>query len=392
MIFFTTTNIDTFNNPTIIGLLEKLVERKISAKVVTNFDAFKNPLKEIETIQIWYIQNRFDSNFKRSLKQLIKLIIFHLKLIKLVLDYKPKLIIGIDANGLILGKIIQRYTAITQKKKAKLDFLSFEILFKDEGADKKEEIRAAKQINNLIVQDPLRDELLRAENHIRDTVKSFYIPVSPLLKKRGLSSIIKENSVRDKYHLQPDFKLIIHFGSFDDWSGAEWIISAIEKGLPNNIIIIIHSRYKLNKANKFYRKILKLAKTNNQLILSDTYIRDYEDAIEFLRQFDVGLALYVPNEDIYKGKNIYNIGYASGKFSSYMAAGIPVIASSLPTYTALNSNFNFGFTVENEKQFLEILHQSPDFKVLKSNCLTVFEKVLNPSESMDRYIDYVLKN
>jgi hypothetical protein len=82
---------------------------------------------------------------------------------------------------------------------------------------------------------------------------------------------------------------------------------------------------------------------------------------------------------------------ASGKFSYYMAAKVPVIANDIPTYKLLNAKYSFGYTVEDENHFLNLLKQNPDFAALKMNCNKIFDEMLNPSKYLDKYVDAILK-
>ena len=255
MILLVTSNIDTFNNPTILGLIQKLRKKEVEIKVVTYRNYFANPFSEVELIQIPLTHVEYaNRNPIKRVWHIMESIKAHLRFLKLSVRLKPTIIIGIDSGGLVLARILQRYINVFHKQKAVLDYLSFEIFFKDEGANKNKEVEASSHIRNLIIQDSVRDNLLRKENYIADKVKSFYIPVSPLIQANQNNE--KQETfltIRERYNLKEDTKLIVSFGSFDSWTGAQWIISAVEKGLPENMVFVIHSRNKFDESNPLHQ-------------------------------------------------------------------------------------------------------------------------------------------
>lgn len=388
MILLVTTNQDTFNNPTIIGLLKKLVDKKEKVIIMSYNDNFKNPYPEVETVKIYYYN--LDTKRNLFLKELIKWFLHHLLIFKIIVFNPFKLIIGIDPKGIVLARKVQKIFTVLKLRKPRLDYLSFEIIFKSEGAEKDEEIKACHHIHNVIIQDSERDNLLRVENKIPKNINSFYIPVSPLINKdaqRGLQTI--KQSFREKYNIPDDKKLLISFGTFEYWSGSDWILETISKNSLENYVFVIHSRYKFNSNNEIHKTLLSLVESKHQLILSDDYINTAEEVILFLKQFDAGFVFYQQYGSIYTGKNIYHIGAASGKFSNFMAAGIPVICNNLPTYINLNSLYDFGFIIENKEELATLLKSNPDFNNKKRNCYKLFDEILNPEEGLENYINSI---
>lgn len=388
MILIVTTNQDTFNNPTIVGLLRKLVDKKEKVIIMSYSHYFKNPYPEVELIKIYYYN--LDARGHLRFKELIKWILHHLLIFKLIVLSPLKIIIGVDPKGIVLARKVQKLFTILKLRKPRLDYLSFEIFFSSENAEKDKEIRACHHIRNLIIQDSERDNLLRIENKIPKNIKSFYIPVSPLINKDALrgSETIKP-SFREKYNIPNDKKLLISFGTFENWSGADWILEAISKNSLEEYIFVIHSRYKFNPNNEIHKNLLSLVENKKQLIISDDYINTAEEVILFLKQFDAGFVFYQQVGSIYTGKNIYHIGASSGKFSNFMAAGIPVICNNLPTYIKLNNLYNFGFIIEHKEELTTLLRSNPDFINKKKNCYKLFDEVLNPEDGLESYINSI---
>jgi len=385
MILITTSNTDTYNNPTILGILTILQKKDIPVKVISTTNYFKNSFSNVEHINL--IPFNFKMNYKSILKECIKFIFFHLKISYLTLRFTPKIILGVDANGLILATKFYKLYYLFRFKKIPIDYLSFEIFFKEEGANKINEIEACKFIHRLVIQDSLRDKLLRTENNIDEKVHSYFIPVAPYLFNNSKKKVI---NFREKYKLSPQTKLIIFFGSFDNWSGAEWVLNLLKTNNVENIKFVIHSRYKLNVANETDHKLLELANKNSNIIISNDYIEDSETTIEFLKQFDAGFVFYIQSQSIYTGKNIFNIGLSSGKFSHLMAAGVPAITNNLPTYFELLKKYDFGYIINNEIELQKLLNEEINFSLKKENCIKLFDEILNPKIDLDRYVENLI--
>ncbi|MCX6210287.1 MAG: hypothetical protein NTZ59_12520, partial [Bacteroidetes bacterium] len=124
----------------------------------------------------------------------------------------------------------------------------------------------------------------------------------------------------------------------------------------------------------------------NILVTTD-YIESFDDTIAYLKQFDMGLAIYVPTfEDKYVGDNLVNMGLSSGKFSQYMKAGLPTITSRVGLYETLNNQYNFGFTVNTTDELRSVLSSNIEYKTLQKNALRLFDEKLDPTSSLQKYI------
>lgn len=386
-VLFITYSIDTYNNPATLGLFRKLVDRGVKIIVAAQYNRFVSPIPEVKHIDIYISDSIKTINPFKWIKHRLR---YYYQIFKIIKPNKPDLLIGVDAKGITLARECQRINRLLRFKNVRLDFFSFEMFFGDEGAEKRKEILACRHISNLIIQDELRNELLRKENKIPNNVQSFFLPVAPLLSKsEGIVRINKPLKIREKYNLSDNIKLIIFFGSFAEWSGAEWIIHAAEASIKDTVFVI-HSRFKFNERDPIQKKIIELNKNSHSIILSDYYINTAEEIIDFLKQFDAGLVFYIPFNNIYTGKNTYNIGYSSGKFSHLMAAGVPVITNNLPTYSKLNSQYNFGFVVNDKNDLVDLLNNCPDFSAYKENCSRLYHEVLDPSSAIDNYVNHII--
>jgi hypothetical protein len=385
MILFVTDNNDTFNNPTLYSLFSILENRKIKSLLFASETYYQGNFKYVKVVNIPKPRKRRNKVFYTI--SYIKYFCYS-KIFFNFLNKNVKCIIGIDPEGIILAaEIRKKYFT-----KAHLDYFSFEFFYENHFKRKNKEIEACELIRHLIIQDELRDNILRSINKIPISIKSFYIPVA-------LSDEIDKNEcnvdydIREKLSISVDKKIIVFFGSFYEWSGANIIYDLISGDLQTgNYVIVIHSRFPLDNKNDLHNKIIELTKTRKNIYLTTDYIESYGQTIAYLKQFDIGLVFYVPVlGDKWIGENIYNIGLSSGKFSMFMKAGIPTIASNLPTYKKLNDEYNFGFLIKDKSDLLDILNNEIDLEYYKNNCLKLFNEKINPTQILNEYIDIIIK-
>jgi glycosyltransferase involved in cell wall biosynthesis len=290
---------------------------------------------------------------------------------------------------LIIGGRIKRLF-----KRLKLHYFSFEIFFSEEVESnpylkklKDKEIFYSKYINSLLIQDEHRLQLLVNENKINlNKINHSLIPVSP---NQGLIEGENRDIWRKKMSITEDKIVLLHSGSLEKWSGGEILIENIEKGIPVNVLILIHSKSELNPQNKIHNKLLELEKNSDSVLIHKTVFSDFTEYLAFLQVADFGLVLYQQDESSpYTGKNIAEIGLASGKFSCFMSQGIPVITSTSSYYKKLISTNNIGFYFdESEIDLNQISKQDRDgMLILKQNSVSFFEKDLDNKKRIKDFV------
>ena len=193
----------------------------------------------------------------------------------------------------------------------------------------------------IIIQDKWRAKLLASENDIPES-KFFYMPVSPADSER-----IKSNYLRKKYNISDEKLIILHSGSFENWTYAEELITSLQHW-PANAILIVHTRKNFKHKNKYIDKIKNGHFKNVVLSLYPLQSREYE---KMVASSDMGICLYKQVNTKYLQKNIQTIGLASGKFSYYMKYGLPVISVRQENYAELLEKYSFG---KNINDFSEI--------------------------------------
>ena len=297
-----------------------------------------------------------------------------------IINYRKKydIIIGIDRQGIIEASVLNKYFNIPYV------FLSFEIFFLSECSYKfkKLEIEACKNVYLWITQDITRAKLLAFENNLNLNL-SFLLPVST--KKPILKNI--ESCLRDTLGIDKKFKVAIMMGSMAEFTMIHEIIDNVNSW-PANWVLILHDRNKID--SKIIKKIEFHNLLNKKIFLSNLSCLQF-DQLEFvLKGVDVGIALYksCPNSK-YTGKNIENIGLASGKISTYLSFSIPVIINQIGQYNYFLSEMQFGCEVKSLNQIPGALNYvNLNLKLLKYNANKFFKNHL----SFELYEKDILKH
>lgn len=389
MIVFVTKNKDTFNNPLLYSMFRKLEEWKIESILISEENSFTNIFSSIKEINPKkHLRPKFRRNLYKYFISYYKYFYYsHFPLV--LLKKKVKYIIGIDPEGIIwAGEIKNRYFPGIP-----LDYISFEIVYDFDFPAKLKEIDICNNLRYLIIQDELRDTIIRNLNHISDSTKSIYIPVS-LSDDLNKEITTDVTDIRKEYGIPDGKKLIINFGSFEEWSGGKLIYDLIAGNhLKDKYVFVIHLRYPLNERDDLHKSVMSLAAERSDIIITNNYIDYFENTILYLKQFDFATVFYTPILGLkFIGDNIYNIGLSSGKFSLCMKAGLPAFTSNLPTYININKEYEYGFIVDNVSDIVEVLDSSINIEHYRENSIRLFEEKLNPTNILNEYIMNYLAN
>jgi hypothetical protein len=260
---------------------------------------------------------------------------------KNLFSHRYDLVIGVNSEGIIAaGRYARRFGV-------PLVYLSYEIFFREELtrlADLKEkarEIEASRRADLVIIQDEERGELLTKENGIPASRFAF-LPVAPAGEEGGG----KTDWLYRRFGIPEDRKIVIHAGSFEDWTCAGELLETTGDW-PREALLVVHTRYEAKNMGK-YMNILK-GNLSDRVVFSLKPL-DTEEYGRMLRSAHIGLVLYKrtvgSRYSKYHGNNIMNIGLSSGKFASYMKYGLPSISLGQQTYRRLLGKYRFGFDID----------------------------------------------
>jgi len=386
MIGFITLNQDTFSNPTIYSMISNLNSKGIPVTIYCGYQNQPIP-NDLKLTQ--YIEAPKSLNLPKRPRNLFRYLAVFLKTVLHIKRNNVKHLIAIDPTGLILASRCTRLF-----RSVKIHYCSFEIFFFNEIKNfpqyldtKRKEIYYTKYVESIIIQDHRRKSLLVAENLISPSFSNWHmIPVAPL------ESDLKKGNNYDLADLgiPKGATTYIHSGSVAEWAGINEIIESIKKGLPKNNFIIVHNKSKFDNNDSKHLELRLLSEQHENLILHDKTFKTYNDYINFLSIFDYGIVIYKEGGGIYTGLNIKEIGLSSGKFSSYMYAGLPSVLYNCTVYKQLIDKHNIGVIATTEMDLsYHIQHQSLANRK-KEDCVQFYEKVLNPQRQINHFIDSLI--
>jgi hypothetical protein len=255
------------------------------------------------------------------------------------------LIIAVDRLGLIEAAALSALTGTPYI------LISFEIMFASETSErvKRVERKASRNLALWVIQDEERAACLQAENGL-DERKRMLLP----LASRGIGAQGRLR-LRDDLGIPPDKKVAILMGSIADWAMAkELILSAL--AWPDDWVLIVHDRYGLTK-QRLSGVLPELEPAlNRSIFISNAASDAVDDMSHILAGVDAGLAFYKPVYiGPYLGKNLVHLGLASGKISTCLRYGVPVITNEIGLYARKIREFELGDVVAAPEQLSRCL-------------------------------------
>jgi hypothetical protein len=251
----------------------------------------------------------------------------------------PKLIIGVDRQGLVVGGFMSQIFRIP------LVYISFEIIFEKETSRKFKKLERyfSKKVDLWIIQDEIRAQALMNENNLSDRNK-LIIPIGVQSSKKNTDTPKKEKYLRKKLGISEDSKIAIMFGSLAEWTMANEVILSLNEW-PKNWNLLIHHRYG-DTLGELSSKNLSEYLNHPALHISEETITDLSCQIDVLTEVDAGIAFYSPTTGIFRGDNIKFIGRASGKVSMFAKHDIPIITNKNGLLSEDIREFSAGLVVE----------------------------------------------
>lgn len=249
---------------------------------------------------------------------------------------KYDLIIGVDRHGLIDASALSRLT------NTPFIFISFEIMFENETSAQYKSLEriASRDVSFWIVQDEVRAKQLQSENLLQPSNK-FLLP----LASAG-SGELKTERLRDYLGIPEEKKVAIVVGSVASWSMINQIIKSVATW-PDEWVLVVHERY--GRTSKLLAKegVASDNLNDSRIFMSDAATEMVDNMGSILAGVSVGLAFYKPDfkkPDI--GKNLFYLGLAAGKISTYLRYGIPVIMNEIGVYAEEARQYKFGCVVD----------------------------------------------
>lgn len=381
-----TPKIDTFSNPTLTILFEKLIEQNYKI-IFFGFEQLFIPRHIRSHMEIHPLPFNYYSFYRRSY-DVIKLIKQYYDLYKIFkIENKIKTIICVDPMGLVVAGRIKKLIDV------KLIYASFEIFFEDEfyiqrkKVIKQLESKYSENVDLVVIQDRKREQLLRAVNNFNSGTKFLHIPVSP----KRIKSEKYGNELQTMLGIPHDKTVVVFSGTLQKWSGIHEILDLFQSGWNNDFWLLIHSHYILADDDPLKQRINDLIKKKMNISFHNEPFYEFQGYANFLSSCGIGIATYYPNTiDIFAGKNILEIGLSSGKFSTYMMLGIPSITTSNSMFKELNERFNFGATIVEPSEIPEALSNiKKDYTNKVIGCKEIYDTILDPENKMEELMNVI---
>lgn len=264
---------------------------------------------------------------------------------------KYDLIIGVDRQGLIDASVLHKIT------KAPCVYISFEISFEDETCIryKSLEREASKSIAAWIVQDEVRARHLQREN-LLNPLSKILLP----LASAGVG-VEKADRLRDQLGIPRSKKVAIAIGAISKWTMTSQILKCVADW-PEEWVLVVHDRFGQTRALLAGELATFADLLDRKIFISDAAPEMVDDMGSIFAGVSAGLAFYKPeyaryNYGHFYGKNLEHLGLASGKISTCLRYGVPVIINEVGLYADEARRFRFGCVVGLPEQIKDCLDE-----------------------------------
>lgn len=304
------------------------------------------------------------------------------RIFSLVTSNRYAIVLGVDPDGIKLADLVCKRFGIP------LVYVSFEIMAQEdvcghvEETAKRAEIAACAHAHFALVQDDERADLFcRSNNFPRDKVIN--VPVSP-----PPITVMRNDYLRRKLNLAPDIKIVLFAGDSAHWSGVTHLDELVGYW-PENYRLVLHSY--VSRDARWAAYFEKLSE-NPRILLSPDGVLDAAELLEVTASADFGLALYTPIPDSWLTySNLFHLGLASGKFSSYALCGLPILASSLPTFRKLFSEYTCGKTFDRASETGNLLvEMDAQYDLYSAESKRLYAERLNPTSGINEFCSKVM--
>jgi hypothetical protein len=369
-----------YNNPTMKCIIDMLED--LGADISIRYRRSLAYVKENKNIRLFPYNKRHEKIKGYIFDKIMNRYLIQLYVLLMLLKYKNNydIIIGVDRQGLIEASIISKYTRIPYI------YISFEIIFESETNKKFKDIEriSSKCVKYWFVQDEIRMRCLINENNL-DEINCIKLP----LASAG-DGVFCKKMLRDDLLIPKNLKLAILMGSINDWTMSKEIIKSVIMW-PEEWALIVHSRY--GDTERIIKRMIKEYDTYSRKIYISNNSNDMVDDLGYiLGGVSLGLTFYKPDYfGMYTGKNLEFLGLSSGKISTFLRYGIPVIMNNIGLYSELANIYNFGFVVNSENEIAKVMDKYEyEEEKYKRNAKEYFKKYLDFNKYKNTVLDAII--
>lgn len=281
---------------------------------------------------------------------------------------RPDFIIGVD-RGIIEARALSKIWGCP------IGLISYEIFFAAETSDsfKSPEIASCQDLTFAVCQDRARSANLARENQI-PLDKILDIPVADTKVQRGPRSTLLKSALS----LTPETRVALYMGELSGtWNGIDEILESTSRW-PAGWVLVLHHRYGNSSALDLVARVLSSGRKN--VLFSPFPTLPFERMGDLLFGVDLGFAFYrpVPGHPT-SNQNLATIGMASGKISTYLQYGVPIVVNELGEISEHVRANKLGGVVRNGSEIPQLLQRfSEEPGILDSNrCWDFFSTTLD---------------
>lgn len=286
----------------------------------------------------------------------------YIKLIAQVLNKNYDMVIGTH-EGIVPASVFSKNFSIP------LILLSYEMTFEDEVGYLKQSIEkdACSNVILAVSQDPVRSYFLSRECNIPRS-KIINIPIASTFDHLS----IDKAECRKRLNIDITKKVVLLAGTISERNMVTKLMN-IAKQWSDDWILVIHTFVPLSKKTKE-----KLLNSSKKIVFSDEPLPSIEDLGTLFSIADIGIALTSPVYNTeYAQKNVIFMGLSSGKISTYLKYGIPVIINEIGQMSDYVRTFNLGSVVRRIEDIDTTLLNNLYHSKLHGNCISFFKSHLD---------------
>ncbi|MBF0235981.1 MAG: hypothetical protein HQK65_23550 [Desulfamplus sp.] len=330
---------NTYNNPTLKCIIDLLKEN--NGEIDIRYPVTNAPMPNMPGVRLLPYGKILHIIKQIILDKIYSKTLAFLSIMweRLIYYRRYDLIIAVDRHGLIEAGILFQLT------RTPVVYFSFEIMFACETshAFKQLEKKASKFVSYWFVQDEIRAKCLEIENGMNPSSKSL-LPLASCGPGHFGSK-----RLRDKLRIPPHKHVAIIMGSLCEWTMTREIIASVATW-PEEWVLVVHERYGLTGDAISRLCIEKRTIDTSRIYFSDSSETMIDEMGFVLSGVSVGIAFYRPDyKSPYTGKNLKYLGLASGKISTFMRYGIPILTNEIGTYADLIRKHHLGMVVDHPR-------------------------------------------
>jgi hypothetical protein len=208
------------------------------------------------------------------------------------------------------------------------------------------------------------------------------VPVAPPPQQIGRSDFLRKT-----LKIPPEKRIVLYCGNLQSWSSRDELAELVSYW-PDEYCLVIHNR---SKVQRTLGRFLDNLTESGKIFISAAPVGRKEMG-DLVGSADFGLAPYKPVPgDLWTGKNLYHLGFASGKVSYYALCGLPILARPLPVFEREFSRYECGkiyHRLSETRELLEEMWRGYEHYSLESK--RFYAERLNPEAGMDKFCNRLM--